>query len=76
LNLSPLLNDPLYQKYNDLRVLFIGNGGMEKVNIFTKVMIAMTGQHKWPLFVSIPIEVILLPLSFPINFYQFLKRTG
>lgn len=49
----------------------LANGGMEKVNTFTKIMLAISGQYKWPSFFPIPIEVILLPLSFPINFYQF-----
>ncbi|CAM3721757.1 prenyltransferase/squalene oxidase repeat-containing protein [Mesobacillus zeae] len=49
----------------------IAHGGMEKVNVFTKIMLALTGQYKWPAFFPIPIEVILFPLSFPINFYQF-----
>lgn len=49
----------------------IANGGMEKVSTFPKIMLAATGQYKWPPFFPIPIEVVLLPLSFPINFYQF-----
>ncbi|MFJ7729874.1 prenyltransferase/squalene oxidase repeat-containing protein [Neobacillus sp. NPDC097160] len=49
----------------------VANGGIEKVNMFTKIMLALTGHYKWPAFFPIPIEVILLPLSFPINFYQF-----
>lgn len=46
-------------------------GGLEEVNMFTKVMLAITGQYKWPAFSLLPIEVILLPLHFPINFYSF-----
>ncbi|WP_163103061.1 prenyltransferase/squalene oxidase repeat-containing protein [Peribacillus alkalitolerans] len=49
----------------------IAHGGMENVNVYTKIMLAVTGQHKWPVFFPIPTEVILFPLSFPINFYQF-----
>ncbi|WP_144461015.1 squalene--hopene cyclase [Siminovitchia fortis] len=47
------------------------NGGMEKAGIFTKVLLALTGQYKWPAFFPLPVELILLPLSFPINFYDF-----
>lgn len=47
------------------------NGGMEAVDIISKVMLAITGQYQWPGFSPLPIEVILLPLSSPINFYQF-----
>ncbi|WML44763.1 squalene--hopene cyclase [Neobacillus sp. PS3-40] len=47
------------------------NGGIEKTSIFTKTMLSLTGQYKQPLFIPIPIELILLPLTYPINFYQF-----
>ncbi len=47
------------------------NGGIEKINIYTKIMLAITGQYKWPAFFPVPVEFILLPLSFPLNFYQF-----
>ncbi|MDP4084136.1 MAG: squalene--hopene cyclase [Bacillota bacterium] len=46
------------------------NGGIEKCNMFTKTMLALTGQYEWPSFSPLPVEFILLPLSFPINFYQ------
>ncbi|WP_223596599.1 squalene--hopene cyclase [Neobacillus bataviensis] len=49
----------------------IANGGLEEVNMFTKIMLALTGQYKWPAFSPLPIEVILLPHIFPINFYSF-----
>jgi sporulenol synthase len=46
-------------------------GGIEEVSMFTKVMLSITGQMKWPSFSPLPIEIILLPLYFPINFYSF-----
>ncbi|HEY2421030.1 MAG TPA: prenyltransferase/squalene oxidase repeat-containing protein, partial [Neobacillus sp.] len=46
-------------------------GGLEEVSLFTKILLAITGQYKWPAFSPLPIEIILLPLSFPINFYSF-----
>ena len=33
-------------------------------------MLAITGQYPWPASFPIPIEIILLPLHFPINFYD------
>ncbi len=49
----------------------IAQGGLEGASMFTKIMLAMTGQYKWPDEAPIPVEVILFPLSFPFNFYQF-----
>lgn len=47
------------------------NGGLDEVSMFTKAMLSITGQYKWPAVSPLPIEVILLPLYFPINFYSF-----
>ncbi|MDF0725513.1 prenyltransferase/squalene oxidase repeat-containing protein [Cytobacillus sp. S13-E01] len=49
----------------------VENGGVEEIHMFAKMMLAMTGQHKWPAFFPVPIEMILLPTSFPVNFYSF-----
>ena len=49
----------------------LANGGIEKTHMFAKVMLAITGQYVWPPFFPIPLETILLPTSFPINFYSF-----
>ncbi|WP_370224615.1 prenyltransferase/squalene oxidase repeat-containing protein [Cytobacillus sp.] len=47
------------------------HGGMESVNVFTKIMLSTTGQYPWPESFPVPVEIMLLPLSFPLNFYQF-----
>nr|WP_026092453.1 squalene--hopene cyclase [Calidifontibacillus oryziterrae] len=62
------LHDP---RLEEARTFVEKNGGIEKTHMFTKIMLAITGQHKWPFLFPIPIEVILLPLSLPINFYSF-----
>ena len=49
----------------------LANGGLEKSHMFTKIMLALTGQYPWPAYFPIPVEIILLPLHFPINFYDF-----
>jgi sporulenol synthase len=49
----------------------LANGGIEKTHMLMKIMLSITGQYKWPSFFPIPIETILLPLSFPINFFDF-----
>lgn len=51
------------------RRYILANGGANKAHLFTKIMLAITGQYKWPAF-FIPIEFMLFPVSFPINFYQ------
>lgn len=53
------------------RNFILSNGGIEKTHMFTKIMLAITGQYEWPPFFPIPIEFILLPTSLPINFYSF-----
>ncbi|MBX9976481.1 squalene--hopene cyclase [Cytobacillus firmus] len=53
------------------RKFILEHGGMESVNVFTKIMLSSTGQYQWPESFPIPVEIMLLPLSFPFNFYQF-----
>jgi len=53
------------------RSFIINNGGIENCHMFTKFMLALTGQLKWPAFFPLPVELILLPTSFPIHFYSF-----
>ncbi|ULT55153.1 squalene--hopene cyclase [Neobacillus drentensis] len=70
-----LLYSGHYSK-NDKRLVaakrfILANGGLEQVGMFTKVMLALTGQYTWPSYSPLPIELILLPLHFPINFYSF-----
>ena len=65
-----------YVSKEDYRLLaakkfILANGGLEKSHMFTKIMLALTGQYPWPAYFPIPIEIILLPLHFPINFYDF-----
>ncbi|MGD8191855.1 squalene--hopene cyclase [Brevibacillus ginsengisoli] len=46
------------------------NGGLSEVSMLTKIMLALTGQYKWPSFTPLPIQIILLPNDFPINFFS------
>ncbi|WP_243293138.1 squalene--hopene cyclase [Bacillus sp. FJAT-47783] len=48
----------------------LNHGGIKQVNMFTKVMLALTGQMKWPKSFPLPIEFILFPSSFPLNFFD------
>jgi sporulenol synthase len=70
-----LLYSGYYQK-EDMKMqaaksFIMNHGGLEAVSMFTKIMLAITGQYPWPSSSPLPVELILLPLSFPINFYQF-----
>lgn len=49
----------------------IQQGGIEKAHMFTKFMLALTGQYKWPRFFPFPLEMILLPAHCPFSFYGF-----
>lgn len=53
------------------RQFILKNGGLKEVSMFIKMMLALTGQYKWPNRFPIPVEVILLPISFPVNFFDF-----
>jgi sporulenol synthase len=70
-----LLYSGYYRKYDQslksAKKFILENGGLENAHMFTKIMLALTGQQKWPKFFPIPVEMILLPQSFPINFYSF-----
>ncbi len=70
-----LLYSGFFQK-NDPRLVgakrfILAHGGIKESHLFTKIMLAVTGQMKWPSFFPIPIELILLPPTFPINLYDF-----
>ncbi|MFC5602523.1 squalene--hopene cyclase [Sporosarcina koreensis] len=48
----------------------LANGGIEKSLLFTKIMLALTGQVEWPPYFPLPVEMILLPPELPISFYD------
>ncbi len=58
------------EKLKKAKQFILESGGMEAAHMFTKIMLAITGHYDWPKFFPIPIEAILLPSSFPINFYS------
>ncbi|MFZ3591527.1 squalene--hopene cyclase [Bacillus sp. DJP31] len=61
-------SDPEMKKAEDF---ILKNGGLKEVSSLTKVMLATTGQYPWPKWFPVPIELILLPTSCPINFFDF-----
>jgi squalene-hopene/tetraprenyl-beta-curcumene cyclase len=46
------------------------HGGAEKVNMFTRIALALFGQIPYRALPCMPAEVILLPLWFPFNMYN------
>lgn len=71
---SALLYSGYYRK-DDKRLLaakqfILAKGGLQEASMYTKIFLAILGQYEWPAFSPLPIEIILLPNSFPINFYS------
>ena len=61
------VNDPAMAK---AREFVRAQGGAEKVNMFTRIALALFGQVPWRALPAMPAEVILLPLWFPFNMYN------
>ncbi|KAB2330161.1 squalene--hopene cyclase [Cytobacillus depressus] len=70
-----LLYSGYYQKTDErlraAKKFILKNGGIEEAHMFIKILLALTGQINWPRLFPVPLEMILLPLSFPVNFYSF-----
>jgi len=47
------------------------NGGLGNSHFLTKWMLAVNGLYPWPTLFYIPMTFLLIPPSFPLNFYQF-----
>lgn len=45
-------------------------GGVAKVRIFTRIFLAQFGPFPWDAVPQMPVEVVLLPSSWPINIYN------
>ena len=46
------------------------NGGFQKAHSMTKFMLAIHGQYDWKHLMPVPIEFLLLPKHFPLNFWD------
>ncbi|MED4463071.1 squalene--hopene cyclase [Metabacillus fastidiosus] len=69
-----------YKTKNDPDMLLakqfiINNGGLKETSMFIKMMLALTGQYKWPRSFLAPIEVILLPNFFDFSIYARANMT-
>ena len=45
-------------------------GGVEKVNVFTRITLALYGQITWSSIPFMPIEIMFFPNWFPFNIYK------
>ncbi|KHE72190.1 squalene--hopene cyclase [Halobacillus sp. BBL2006] len=52
------------------RTFIVERGGVKNSELFTKILLCLIGQYPWPKKNPIPIEVILLPPSFPVNIFD------
>lgn len=46
-------------------------GGLINAHFMTKWMLAVNGLYPWPTLFYVPMTFLLIPKSFPFNFYQF-----
>ncbi len=58
------------KRMKEAKQFILKNGGLTSAHMFTKTMLALTGQIRWPLFFPFPVEFILLPTYFPIHFFS------
>lgn len=49
----------------------LAKGGPRKAGAFTKLVLTLTGKLPWSDQPNIPVEIILLPTWFPVNFFDF-----
>ncbi|MGE5300089.1 MAG: squalene--hopene cyclase [Acidobacteriota bacterium] len=52
------------------RAFVIDKGGVEEARVFTKIFLAVFGEFDWKAIPSIPVEINLLPVWFPVNIYN------
>jgi len=52
------------------RAFILDQGGIERSNTFTKIMLALFGQYAWDRLPSLPPELMLLPTWSPITIYD------
>ena len=52
------------------RAFVLDKGGVEEARVFTKIFLAVFGEFDWKAIPSIPVEINLLPVWFPVNIYN------
>ncbi|WCK56816.1 squalene--hopene cyclase [Aneurinibacillus sp. Ricciae_BoGa-3] len=64
------LRRPMDKNMQAAKAYILSKGGIHQAGLLTKTMLALTGQYPWPNF-FVPVEIILLPRTFPVNFFDF-----
>ncbi|KQL54647.1 squalene-hopene cyclase [Heyndrickxia shackletonii] len=57
-------------RMEEAKRFILKNGGLENSQMFTQILLSLGGQINWPNQFPIPVEAVLLPNKFPINFYD------
>ncbi|MGQ9477367.1 MAG: squalene--hopene cyclase [Candidatus Bipolaricaulia bacterium] len=63
--------DPQRPEMERAREFILSRGGLPKARIFTKIWLALFGQWRYEDLPMMPPELVLLPVWFPINIYEF-----
>ncbi|SDX89452.1 squalene--hopene cyclase [Paenibacillus sp. PDC88] len=61
-------DDELMQR---AKQFILSKGGLSEASLYTKVLLALTGQYPWPSPMPVPVEALLLPQQFPFHFFDF-----
>lgn len=48
----------------------LAHGGAGRVNVFTRIALALFGQYDWEMIPALPAEMVLLPDWFPVSLYS------
>jgi squalene-hopene/tetraprenyl-beta-curcumene cyclase len=59
------------ERLRKARAFILEQGGVEESRVFTKIFLAIFGEFDWSAIPSIPVEINLLPVWFPLNIYNF-----
>ncbi|MEW6442988.1 MAG: squalene--hopene cyclase [bacterium] len=62
--------DPNERAMKLARDFILGNGGIEKSRVFTKIFLAILGVRPWTQCPALSPEILLLPVGFPLSIYE------
>ncbi|HTT83423.1 MAG TPA: prenyltransferase/squalene oxidase repeat-containing protein, partial [Rhizomicrobium sp.] len=63
-----MIGDPVDSPHmKRARDAILAEGGAVRCNVFTRILLALYGEVSWAAIPTIPVEIILLPRSFPVH---------